>query len=143
VQIGTLRPPFEGYHPGRLVLYQPVSSVSQLCILDGALSLVCVKLDWKVTRMLQPLFVRPRHHLENATAGPPGALRETPSFSRLCQVVPEAGRGEGCETCTTDLTEGESGGNNRVVYMGKHSALYIHERTRQPQEKTQITNRET
>jgi hypothetical protein len=36
-----------------------------------------------------------------------------------------------CETSTTDLTEGESGGNNRVVYMGKHSALYIHERTKQ------------
>jgi hypothetical protein len=48
-----------------------------------------------------------------------------------------------CETSTTDLTEGESGGNNRVVYMGKHSALYIHEWTKQPQEKTQRTNRET
>jgi hypothetical protein len=36
-----------------------------------------------------------------------------------------------CETSTTDLTEGESGGNNCVVYMGKHSALYIHERTKQ------------
>jgi hypothetical protein len=45
--------------------------------------------------MLQPLFVRPRHRLENATAGSAGALRETLSFSRLRQVVPEAGRGEG------------------------------------------------
>jgi hypothetical protein len=36
-----------------------------------------------------------------------------------------------CETSTSDLTEGESGGNNRVVYMGKHSALYIHEWTKQ------------
>jgi hypothetical protein len=43
----------------------------------------------------------------------------------------------------TDLTEGESGGNNHVVYMGKHSVLYIHEWTKQPQEKTQRTNRET
>ncbi len=32
---------------------------------------------------------------------------------------------------TTDLTQGESGGNNRAVYVDKHSALYIQEWTKQ------------
>lgn len=31
----------------------------------------------------------------------------------------------------TDVTQGESGGSNREVYMTKHNELYIRERTKQ------------
>ena len=33
--------------------------------------------------------------------------------------------GGGCRTSTTDLTQGESGGNNRAVYMDKHERLRV------------------
>jgi hypothetical protein len=42
--------------------------------------------------------------------------RVGPLCASLTLVAPAAA----CETSTTDLTEGESGGNNRVVYRSKH-----------------------